>query len=159
MWSWLSDVRYAVRATLRARGFSGSAIGTMTVAIAAVVTIFTVVDRVLLRPLAFDGSERVSQLCETSPSTGPFCSASPLNVEDLARDAASLEAAGVARTESFAAEINGERVGVRGAIATPGFFGVLAVRAASGRLLESGDMAEGANHVVVVSHAFWRSEL
>ena len=95
MWTWVQDVTYAVRAVSRARSFAASAIGTMTVAIAAVVTIFTVGDRVLLRPLPSEGSARVSRLCETSPSTGSPCTAPPLNLEDLARDLTDIEAAGV----------------------------------------------------------------
>lgn len=159
MLNWLQDVRHGTRALIRARGFAVSAIGTMALAIGAVVTIFTVVDRVLLRPLPFTGAARVVQLCEVSPETGPFCSASPLNVDDLARESQVIDAAGVARGEGFAVELDGARVGLRGAIATPGFFDVVGLRAELGRLLEPGDMPQGSNHVVIVSHAFWRDRL
>ena len=159
MRSWLLDLRHGCRSIFRARAFAASAVGTMALAITALVTIFTVVDRVLLRPLPFDGSARVVQLCETSPSIGSACSASPLNVQDLARAASTLEAAGVARGEPFVAVMNGERIGIRGAIVSPGFFDVLAIRASVGRLFADSDLPRGANQVAIVSYGFWRDRL
>ncbi|HET9369159.1 MAG TPA: ADOP family duplicated permease [Vicinamibacterales bacterium] len=159
MWNWLQDIRLGARSIGRAKGFAASAIGTMAIAIAATVTIFTVVDRVLLRPLPFTGAERVVQLCETSASTAGYCSVSPLNIEDLARGATHIEVAGVARTQSVAAEIGGERIRLSGAFVTAGLFDTLALRPVAGRLLTSEDLAAGPNQVAVVSHDFWRHRL
>jgi putative ABC transport system permease protein len=159
MSSLLQDLRFAMRALTRSRGYAVSVIGTMALGIGAVTTMFTLLNGVLLRPLPFDGSERVVQLCETSPKVGSACVASPANVADLAQQSTTLEAAGVARGESFNLDTTDGRVPVRGAVATPGFFAALGIHAATGRLLVTADLPEGANGVALVSHAFWQSHM
>ena len=48
---------------------------------------------------------------------------------------------------------------MRGGIASPGFFQVLQVRPALGRLIEDRDMPRGANTVALVTDRFWRRTL
>jgi len=120
---------------------------------------FTVVNAVVLRPLPFPGSERVLRLCETNPAVDRFCVASAPNVADWARQARTLEAAGVARNEMFVMRHDGRSVSVRGAIASPGFFATLGLTPASGRLFVEDDLDAGRNQVVIVSHAFWVQRL
>ncbi len=153
------DLRFALRTLLRTPVVTLAVVVTMALGIGATSSIFTVVHAVVLSPLPFPDSERVVMLCETNPRLEGFCVASPPNVADLARMTSSLEQAGVARTEPFIARLDGRAAGVRGGIATPGFFRTLRTRAALGRLLEPSDLDCGRNNVAVVSHAFWRDHL
>ena len=153
------DLRFAVRSLLRAPAFTAAVLVTMMLGIGATTSMFTVVNSIVLRPLPFPGSERVVTLCETSPRVADRCVASPANVADWARESRALESAGVARTEAFIATGETGASSVRGGIASPGFFQVLQVRPALGRLIEDRDMPRGANSVALVSDGFWRRTL
>ena len=155
----LQDLRFALRNLRRTLGFLIAAVLTIALGIGATTAVGTAVDRIVLRPLPFPDSERTVVMCETSPRTADFCVASPPNVADWAQMIPALESAGVARTESAVVEESGRSVGVPGGIASAGFFRALAARAAYGRLLEDADLHPSRNHVVVVSHAFWREHL
>ncbi len=155
----LHDVRLAFRTLAKAPTVTSAVIATVALAIGATTAIFTIVNAVVLRPLPFPESEQAVMLCETNPVVRDWCGASPMNVADWVRMSRSLDSAGVARTESSIVRTGGETYGVSGAVASPGFFRVLRTRAARGRLLEDRDMPRGANHVVVVSEAFWQTRL
>lgn len=155
----LGDIRFAFRTLLKAPTFTAAVIATIALAVGATTSIFAVVDNILLRPLPFPDSERVVALCETNAATGGWCGASPMNVADWAHMTRALDSAGVARTEPFIAQGGTEKYGGRGGIVTPGFFKTLSVTPMLGRLIEEGDLPKGSNHVVVVSHEFWRLRL
>lgn len=155
----LHDVRFAVRTLAKTPGFTLAVVLTIALGVGATTAMWTVVDRIVLRPLPFPGSERAVMICETSARTAAFCVASPPNVADWAASVPALESVGVARTESFVATMNGESLGVRGAIATPGFFGAIGLAPASGRVLEAADLDRSRNNVAVISDKFWRERL
>ena len=153
------DVRFAVRTLAKTPGFTAAVVATIALGVGATTAIFTVVNGIVLRPLPFPGSDRAIMICETNPSMGSWCGASPPNLADMARASSTLEAAGLARSEPFIAQIGGAPVGANGGITTPGFFRVLGMTPALGRLFEDRDLNRGANHVVVASDAFWRQHL
>jgi putative ABC transport system permease protein len=155
----LRDLRFAVRTLLKTPAFTAAVVTTMTLGIGATVTMFTVVNGIVLRPLPFPDSDRAVMLCETSPRVADRCVASPPNVADWARQVHALAAAGVARSGSVILEAPDGRVGLPGGIATPGFFQVLETAPALGRMLEEHDLDRGTNNVAVVTHAFWRRML
>ena len=155
----LHDLRFAWRSLRKAPAFAIAVIGTMALGIGSTASMFTVVNSIVLRPLPFPESDRVVSLCETNPRVQGWCIASPANVADWAGQARTLESAGVARTETFIAQSEEGASGVSGGIASPGFFRVLRVRPAHGRVFENADMSRGANTVALVSHAFWQRAL
>ena len=151
------DLRQAVRALRKSPGFSLLAVLTLALGIGVSVAIFSVVDRVLLRPLPFPDSRRLVALCETHPSLQGFCIASPPDVEDWSRTARSLVSIGLGREWPYTARRGAEAEGVDGGIATPGLFATLQVTPALGRFFRADEMGPGAHHVVVLSDALWRS--
>ncbi|MGE5358502.1 MAG: ABC transporter permease [Bacteroidales bacterium] len=155
----LHDIRFALRTLARAPAFTAAVVITIALGVGATTSLFTVVDAILLQPLPFPASDRVYRLCETNASIGGHCGASPLNVADWARASRTLESAGVARTEPMIGQSADEKFSLRGAIASPGFFRVLRLEPALGRLIEDRDMPRGSNQVAVVSHAFWQTRL
>lgn len=58
----MRDVRYAIRLLTKSPVFAVTAILTLALCIGANTAIFTVVDRVLLRPLAYPHPERLAQV-------------------------------------------------------------------------------------------------
>ena len=154
-----SEVRQAIRSLVQRRSFTVTAILTLALGLGATLAIFTVVEGVLLRPLPFPESDRALVLCETNPRLTGACVASPANVADWARASQLLEAAGVARDEAFIGRDPDGSYGVRGGIASPGFFRVLLTQPALGRIFDDPDLLEGANGVVIISNRFWRDRL
>ena len=61
------DIRHGGRLLARAPGFTALAVTVLGVGIGAAVTMFTVIDAVLFRPLPFPASERLVQLWEAAP--------------------------------------------------------------------------------------------
>jgi len=66
---WAADVRYAWRALTRTPGFFVTCVGILALAIGAVAGMFSVVETVLLRPLAFPEPERLVAVGGTAPGS------------------------------------------------------------------------------------------
>ena len=74
------DIRYAVRIMCRAPLFTATVVLTVTLAIAANATIFTVVNAVMIRSLPFAEPNRIMQVAEKNDKLNlPTFSASVLN--------------------------------------------------------------------------------
>jgi predicted permease len=155
--SLVQDLRYAVRALLRSPGFSVLAVLTLALGIGVSVAIFSVVDKVLLRPLPFPDSRRLVAVCETHPSVAGFCIGSPPDVEDFAARTRTLSSIGLGRDWPFTARRGTSSEGVDGGLATPGLFHTLQLTPAMGRFFRPDDMGPGAAPVAVLSDALWRS--
>jgi len=69
-WTWLErlgqDVRYALRQIRKSPGFAAAVIGTLALGMGAATAMFTVVDRVLLRPLPYAHADRLVEMREGS---------------------------------------------------------------------------------------------
>src|SRR5882724_3870651 len=71
MWGWnllerlTQDLRYAVRQLGRSPGFSTTIIATLALGLAATTAMYTVVDRVLLRPLPYENPDRLLDIKES----------------------------------------------------------------------------------------------
>jgi putative ABC transport system permease protein len=155
----VQDIRYGFRTLMRAPSFTAAVVATIALAVGASSAMVAVVNGIVLRPLPFSDSARALMLCETNASIGDHCGASPANVADWAAGSRTLDSAGVARSEPFIGRDSTGTYQVRGGIASPGFFRVLRLRPALGRLLEAEDMPRGSDRVVLVSHAFWQRRL
>jgi putative ABC transport system permease protein len=153
----IQDLRYAARTLLKSPGFTLLAFLTLALGIGVSVAIFSVVDRVLLRPLPFPDSQRLVAVCETHPSVAGFCIASPPDVEDWARSSHTLASVGLGRNWPFTARRGAGTEGVEGGLATPGLFGTLRLTPALGRFIRPEDLGPGAAPVVVLSDALWRA--
>src|SRR5262249_22316928 len=62
------DLRYSTRSLARARGFAATAIVVTALGIGANTAVFSIADRVMLRPLPFPDSERLVQLWQRTPA-------------------------------------------------------------------------------------------
>src|SRR5215472_1781774 len=69
---WIEDFRNAFRGLRSARGFALTAILSLTVGIGGSVSMFTVVNSILLKPLSYPDSGRL--VCVTNAHTGAYAS-------------------------------------------------------------------------------------
>jgi putative ABC transport system permease protein len=150
----LTDARHAFRGLMKRPLFTGVAVLTLAVGIGANTAIFSVVRGVLLRPLPFEGSDRLVRICETNPRVGNYCVASPPNVMDWRAGSRTLSDIGLGRDWPFHMRADGEQTSIAGGLATAGLFRVLRVKPALGRLIEPADVVPG-RHVVLLDHRLW----
>src|SRR4051812_14975243 len=66
----LRDIRFAIRALLRAKGLAATVVVTLALGIGANAAIFSVVRGVLLRPLVNRGEDRLIYIGESAPGPG-----------------------------------------------------------------------------------------
>jgi putative ABC transport system permease protein len=149
------DVRYALRALRKTPAFSGGALVTVAMTVAATTAIFSVVHAVLLRQLPYRDAERVFWIWSDQPGRDR----TPFNVPDFIdyRDG-TRSLSGLAGVFASSANLSDEAAAERlqGLRATGNLFDVLGARARIGRLLQATDQQPEAAPVVVLSESLWR---
>jgi putative ABC transport system permease protein len=151
----LQDVRYGFRMLGKAPAFTAVAVITLALGIGANTAIFSAVNSVLLKPLAFDQPERVMLIAETW--RGQHGSVSAGNFFDWQQQSASFEPMALAQAWSFnfAAGETPERI-VGGRV-THDFFSVFRVPPILGRTFVPSEDQPGSERVVVLSERLWRT--
>jgi putative ABC transport system permease protein len=149
------DAGWAVRRLIAAPAFTLVAVVTLALGIGATSAIFSVVNGVLLEPLAFPQSDRVVGLFQIwEGKRDVFAPPNFLDVEARAKSfasAAGYYSTGVTLTNA------GDPVRLTTARVTSGFFDVVETPPVLGRSLGRSDTEPGHTHVLVLSHKLWRS--
>jgi macrolide transport system ATP-binding/permease protein len=172
--TWLRDVVLALRSFRRSPLLSVVAVATLALGLGATGSAFVLVDTLLLRPLPVVRPHELVLLRWTAPEfpaaslsgwldrdeSGTQWSSSVLPEPGYRAIAASST---LAATAAFA-ELAGLNVAIDGAAergsaqaVSGGFFGMLGVTSAAGRLLTPADDRAGAPPVAVLDHAWWQS--
>ena len=153
------DVLYGLRRLKRSPGFTAVAVLTLALGLAAVNTIFAVVETVLLRPLDYPHSERILTVSQDLPTlvSGPTV----VTVGEFQRwEQSGLfeHAAAIDATDAPECTLLGSGRAERlyGVSVTPDFFGVFGVQPFLGRGFEAGDATPGHDNVIVLSYALWK---
>ena len=158
----LQDFRYAVRALKRAPGFTAAAVVTLALGIGATTTIFTVVNGVLLRPLAYPHANRIANIWnDFGEAAQSLPAVSPLDFRDYQRRSRAFE--------TFAAASAGNVAGLQGnltgsgepervdlATVTANFFPLFEITPAYGRNFVPEEETPNGPHVVMLSDRLWR---
>ena len=158
MTSLAQDVRFSLRLLSRDRGFTAVTLSILALAIGTTTPTFSMLNAYLLRPLPFFEPERLVHLWATDTrqgwSQGRMSVPEFLDWRRAARSFESLAAFNyTAETLSGGdppEEVSAGRVSANA-------FDVLGRRAAIGRAFRAGEDGPGAEEVVVLSDAFWRS--
>ena len=150
----LHDLRYAFRLLLKSPAFTAIAIITLALGIGANTAIFTVVNAVLLRPLAFRDPSRLVIIAEKSKF--PTISVSYQNWMDWRDQSHSFESVEATRGATITLTGSGEpeRLNVR--MATAGLFPMLGINAYIGRAFLQEEDKAGAPNVVLLSYGLWQ---
>jgi putative ABC transport system permease protein len=147
----LKDLRYGARTLLRNPGFTLVAMLTLALGIGANTAIFSVVNAVLLRPLAYQDSDRLVTILHDG--TDPVAVANYVDWRDQSR---SFEAMGAA--DYWSANLTGGDVTehVLGLKVTQNLLPMLGIKPLLGRLFVPGEDRKGADHEVVLSYPLWQ---
>src|SRR5262245_35357225 len=147
----LQDLRFGLRMLLKHPGFSLIAILTLALGIGANTAIFSVVNGVLLRPLAYHEPERIVTLLQNG--RGPLAPANFLDFRENSQSFAQMAAAeawgGTLTGNDNPEEIFGLRMG-------EGLFELLGEPPLAGRTLQTEDYQPGKDHVLVLSYKLWQ---
>jgi hypothetical protein len=120
----------------------------------ATTTVSTLVSATLLRPVPFPEAERLVRIWFDEPGVNARVSLSIPEIGDFARMRSFDAFAGTARVRTaLRLEQGAERV--RGEAVSRGYFDLLGLRPAAGRLLVASDHDPGSPSVIVLSHGTW----
>lgn len=153
------DIRHSMRSLRAAPAFTLLVIGTLALGIGANAAIFTVINTVMLKSVAYPNADRLAVVWETQPSRGPdyFMYASPPNYADWRDRNRSFEMlAAFAPTEGFLIQRD-ETVQMNGARVSANLLATLGVQPRLGRDFNESDDVAGAERVVLLGHDLWRS--
>ena len=151
----LQDLRYAARSLRRQPAFALLAVGTLALGIGANAAIFSVVNAVLLRPLAYSQPERIVAINNLWRKSGVSATVSAPDFHDWHDTTSSFDdmayyAGGETSVSTAGVADYGSTIRV-----TPGFFRVFGVGAELGRALEAPDEVAGSAFTAVIGHEFW----
>jgi predicted permease len=151
------DIRYAIRALLRMPGFAAVAILSLALGIGANTAIFSVVNAVLLQPLAFADPDRLIGIGEgvDGAPPGQQNSTSPGTFFDLKAQTKAFSGMAAFTGTQGALVGRGEPEMLQGFATVGGMFDVLGVRPLLGRTPTLADESPDAEAVVVLSHETW----
>jgi len=151
------DVRYTFRALRRNRAFAFVVLLTLALGIGANTAMFTVVDGVVLKPLAYPDSDRLLTLWERSRSDGLESTVSPANFYDWREQSRSFsKMAAIDSYPDFILNGSAESQRLSGADVTAGFFPLLGARMELGRDFLAEEDRPGRNQVVILSYGAWQ---
>jgi putative ABC transport system permease protein len=132
------------------------AVLTLALGIGANTAIFSVVDAVLLRPLAYPDSGQLVWLSERGPDWSGGSISYP-NFTDWRNQQSVFERFGVYSGNNFTLTGAGEPVRLAGALMSADVFAALRTQPEIGRVFREDEDQPGAAPVAVISHALWQS--
>ena len=152
----IQDLHFGFRVLQKRPVFASAAILTLAIGVGMTTTMFTLVDAVVLRPLAGTKADGMVYL-SLKTADGEIETSPTPELLRLVRDHASS----FSRVEAFAdrdyaVEVDGEPLRVKGAMASTGFFSFLGIRPRLGRTFLPHDERGSTAPVVVLSHSFWQ---
>lgn len=151
------DVRFGARMLRKSPGFTVVAILTLAIGIGANTAIFSVVDAVLLKPLAMQDPSQVMYVQEQWRDELPGMSVG--NFTDIRKRSTSFTTVSASSNASFnlATEAAPERID--GEYVTADYFATFGVQPIAGRVFRADEDQPGHEQVVVISERLWRTRL
>jgi predicted permease len=149
--TFLQDMRFGTRMLVKNPGFAIVAVLTLALGIGANAAIFSVVDAVLLRPLAYRDADRLVTILHDGDD--PVAVANYIDWRD---QSSSFEAMGAA--DYWSANLSGidSPEHILGLQVTQSLLPLLGVEPQLGRLFVAGEDQKGAEHEVILSYGLWQ---
>jgi predicted permease len=151
----IAELRVAGRGLRRSPAFTVAAVVTLALGIGANTTMFSVVNTVLLRPLAGYETDRLVQVCDESRGSCRFVDPEIyLRLRDRLHSFAPLAANQFCRMNLTGV---GEPEQLTGPCTTANWFELQRAQAMLGRTFLPDEDRHGRNHVVVLDHGYWQT--
>ncbi|MGD0736003.1 MAG: ABC transporter permease [Terracidiphilus sp.] len=150
------DLQYAIRQLRKSPGFTITAVLTLAVGIGANTASFSIMDAVVLRPLAVPDMNHVVTVYERQNS-GEGQQVALANFEDWQRQSHSFESMAVRSYSDMSLTGAGDAAHVMANYLSPSFFSVLRTNAFLGRVFNESETQPGRGSVAVLSYGFWKS--
>jgi predicted permease len=151
------DLRYALRLLRKTPGFTFTALATLALCIGANLTIFAVVNSVLLRPLPFPDADRLVRVFNTYPKAQVLDDgASIANYYERRGHIPAFS--GVAQYREGTTIVGDAGSTQREFISqvTPDFFATLGLEPVKGRAFTDAETTNQTNKVVILTDVYWR---
>ena len=145
----LKDIRYGIRGLLKRPAFTAIAVLTLALGIGANTAIFSVINAVLLRPLAYDQPQQLVTFRSNQ---------SALDLNDVQAASRTFSKIGGEVLSPLDYTAGAEPVQFQIGQVTGGYFETLGVKAERGRFITPQDDKSGAPFVVVLSNALWQHQ-
>ena len=152
----LQDLQYAVRQLWKSPGFTITAVLTLAIGIGVNVGGFSIMDAVVLRPLAVPELNQVVTLSEQQ-NHGDSQQVALANFEDWQRQSSGFEELAVRNDADMSLTGAGDAAHVHAEFTSPSFFNVMRTSAFMGRVFDQSETQPGRDSVAVLSYPFWKS--
>jgi predicted permease len=154
------DLRYGVRQLFQSPGFAAAAIGSLALGIGLNVTIFSIVNAVLLRGQALAQPDRLVEIYSGLSKDYPQLTTSYPDLQDIERGADALAGLAASSYVRGILSTGGKGALVTGETITPSFFRVLGIPIPIGReFRDDENRTPDSSPVIVVSHGLWQRSL
>jgi predicted permease len=157
------DLRFTFRTLKRDYGFTMIAVLILALGIAANITVFSVVNTILLRPLPFPDSQDLVRIVEKNVQYGESGRTYTADAtQDFQQQNRSFQS--VSGYFAFSAPDNFKLIGytqpmpVTGMLVAEGFFQTLGVEPSLGRLFKSQEFVKHAAPVALLTYPFWKRQ-
>ena len=153
----INDIRYALRMFAKNPAFTFVALLTLALGIGANTAIFSLVNSILLRPLAYREPDQLVRLIQSSPALG--LSTWNLSQADFAayrEQNRSFESLALYSASGANLTGDGEPERLPVSPVTADFFRVLGVNPIAGRTFQESEDSPGKNSVCVISYGLWQ---
>jgi putative ABC transport system permease protein len=152
----LYDLKFAFRQLAKSPGFTITAVLTLAVGIGANTASFSIMDAVVLHPLAVPDLNRVVTVYERQ-NGGDGQQVALANFEDWQRQSRSFESIAVRNPVDMSLTGAGDAAHVQADLTTPSFFKVMRTSPFLGRVFNESETQPGRGSVAVLSYYFWKT--
>jgi len=155
----VQNLRYSLRLLARTPGLTAVIVAVLALAIGVNTAIFTIVDSVLLRPLAYHDPDRLVLISGRAIGIGIPDNRNRISVpelKDFERLNRSFTHIAALSGRIFNVSTGAETWRVDGAAVSASLFPMLGARPQIGRAFTTEDETPGRDRVVVISHSLWK---
>jgi predicted permease len=151
------DLKHALRMLLRSPGFTIAAVAALTLGIGATTAIFSVINTVLLKPLAYPDTDRIVQFYLATPN-GPDYGGSPTRFNELAAQTQTFQDVAAYETSGIGLSLTGGAYpeSVHAIHVTANYFHLFGTPIILGRTFTSEEDRPNGGHVAVLSYGLWQ---
>ena len=159
----MQDLRFTWRTLKRDYGFTTVAVLILALGIAANITVFSVVNTILLRPLPFPDSQDLVRIVEKNAPSGESGRTYTADAtQDFQQQNHSFQSVSgyfaFTGPDNFKLVGNSQPLPVTGMLVAESFFRTLGVQPSLGRLFKSEEFVKHAPPVALLSYPFWKRQ-